>query len=124
MGTTDDNGHVQLATHREGDVVVVMIQAPHLDWSNSEALKTSLDGLLSAGGKLVLDLQAMAFVDSVGLSLFLSSLKKAREHQGDLKVAGLQRQVKTLFELVSLDRIIPTYHSWEEAVKAFSQPAN
>ena len=54
----------------------------------------------------MLDLSGVDFVDSIGLGVIVSALKRVRGRGGDLVVAGAVPRVRSLFELTRLDEII------------------
>jgi anti-sigma B factor antagonist len=70
---------------------------------------------------LVVDLQAVRFVDSSGLGALVSGFKNASSRNGNLKLAGLQLQVKSMFELTRLHRVFEIYTDSGEALASFQQ---
>jgi len=75
--------------------------------------------LLETHSKLVIDLGRLRFVDSSGLGAFISCLRKLNAKGGDLKLCGMQKPVRAVFELVRMHRIFDIYATREEAVRAF-----
>jgi anti-sigma B factor antagonist len=71
---------------------------------------------------LMVDLSGVDFIDSVGLGLLVSILKRVRSHGGDLLVAGVSPRARALLELTRLDEIIEVYPSVEAAVAARPDP--
>ena len=61
----------------------------------------------------------MRFVDSSGLGSFLSCLRKVLAGGGGLKLCGMSRQVRAIFELVKLHQILEIHDTSDEAVRAF-----
>jgi anti-sigma B factor antagonist len=55
--------------------------------------------------KLVIDLCDVDFVDSSGLSVLVTTLKHARGAGGDVVLANLKPQLKSLIQLTRLHRI-------------------
>ena len=70
---------------------------------------------------LVVDLQAVRFVDSSGLGALVSGFKNASSRNGNLKLSGLQLQVKSMFELTRLHRVFEIYADSAEALSSFQQ---
>jgi anti-anti-sigma factor len=68
---------------------------------------------------IIVDLSGTEFVDSSGLGALVSSLKKARQAGGDLRIAGLAPQVRAVFELTNLDRVLKTVPAADIAAAAF-----
>lgn len=81
-----------------------------LDAVTAPQLKTRLKGLVAEGHRqLVVDLVGVSFIDSSGLSALVSGFKAARELGGTLKLAGLNEQTRTAFQLSRLDRVFEFY---------------
>jgi anti-sigma B factor antagonist len=104
---------------KTGDVTVVAIPMEELDASNSDEFKREVAPLLEGATKLVFDLARLRFVDSSGLGAFISCLRKANARGGDIKICGMSKQVRVVFELVRMHRIFDIHHTREEAVRAF-----
>jgi anti-sigma B factor antagonist len=110
---------MELAVEKVGDVAVVEIPVDELDASNTGELKHDIAPVLEANAKLVIDLSRLRFVDSSGLGAILSCLRQLTSKGGDLKLSGMQKQVRAVFELVRMHRIFDIYGTREEAVRAF-----
>jgi anti-sigma B factor antagonist len=110
---------MELAVEKVGDVAVVEIPVDELDASNTGELKHDIAPVLEANAKLVIDLSRLRFVDSSGLGAILSCLRQLTSKGGDLKLTGMQKQVRAVFELVRMHRIFDIYGTREEAVRAF-----
>ena len=110
---------MELAVEKVGDVAVVEIPVDELDASNTGELKHDIAPVLEANTKLVIDRNRLRFVDSSGLGAMLSCLRQLTAKGGDLKLSGMQKQVRAVFELVRMHRIFDIYGTREEAVRAF-----
>ncbi len=110
---------MEIAVDKMGDVTVAVIPVDELDASNSGEFKRDIAPVLQANTKLVLDLSRLSFVDSSGLGAMLSCLRQMTARAGDLKLCGLSKQVRALFELVRMHRIFDIYATREQAVSAF-----
>ncbi len=100
-------------------VAVAAVPVDELDASNAEEFKRDMAPVLQANTRLVLDLSRLRFVDSSGLGAILSCLRQLSAKSGDLKLSGMSKQVRGLFELVRMHRIFDIYGTKEEAVHAF-----
>jgi anti-sigma B factor antagonist len=63
----------------------------------------------------------LKFVDSSGLGAILSCLRQQNASGGELKLCGMLKPVRALFELVRMHRIFDMYNTREEAIMAFRQ---
>jgi anti-sigma B factor antagonist len=103
---------MNLAISEQKNMVIIAIKEERLDAHNATDLKTELLALFDQGKKVILvDLQDVRFIDSSGLGALVSGFKNAITHQGSLKLASLQPQVKSMFELTRLHRVFDIYPS-------------
>ena len=110
---------MEITADKMGDVTVAMIPVDELDASNAGEFKRDIAPVLQANTKLVLDLSQVRFVDSSGLGAMLSCLRQISAKSGDLKLCGMSKQVRALFELVRMHRIFDIYGTRAEAASAF-----
>jgi anti-sigma B factor antagonist len=111
---------MEIASDKMGDVEVAAVPVEELDASNAGEFKRDIAPVLEANTTLVLDLSRLRFVDSSGLGAFLSCLRRLNAKGGDLKLCGMSKQVRAVFELVRMHRIFEIYGTKEEAVRAFA----
>ena len=92
-----------------------------MSWTRatSAEFKRDIAPVLQANTKVVLDLSRLRFVDSSGLGAMLSCLRQLSAKHGDLKLCGMSKQVRAVFELVRMHRIFDISGTKEEAVHAF-----
>lgn len=100
-------------------VSVAMMPVDELDAGNAPEFKRDMTPVLQANTRVVLDLSRLRFVDSSGLGAILSCLRQLSAKNGDLKLCGMTKQVRTAFELVRMHRIFDVSGTKEEAVHAF-----
>jgi anti-sigma B factor antagonist len=67
----------------------------------------------------VIDFSKTGYIDSSGLGVLVSLSKKIREQGGELRLAGLNADLQTLFELTKLDTLFAITGTAEEALAAF-----
>jgi anti-sigma B factor antagonist len=104
----------------KGAVVLIEVKEERLDAHNSSELKTEMLSLFDEGkNNLVIDLQDVRFVDSSGLGSLVSGFKNASARSGNLKLSGLQPQVKSMFELTRLHRVFEIFPAADEALASF-----
>ncbi|WP_300673926.1 STAS domain-containing protein [Desulfoluna sp.] len=97
--------------------VVVDILAESLDAGNTREFRDAITPLINTNATLVLNLESIKFLDSSGCGSILSCLRQLNAKGGDLKVCGLQKTVRAVFELVRIHRIIDIFENREDAVK-------
>jgi len=111
---------MNLQTETRNDVVIIYVKEERLDAHNSGELKNEMQRFFEEGKKnLLIDLHDVRFIDSSGLGALVSGFKNAISHQGNLKLATLQTQVKSMFELTRLHRVFEIFPSTAEALDNF-----
>ena len=89
-----------------------------LDIRSSEGVRSALHEVISATpAKVVVNFQAVDFIDSAGLSALVSGLRVARERNKDLILIGLSKQTYKVFELTMLNRIFLIYTDLDELLQ-------
>jgi anti-sigma B factor antagonist len=112
---------MQLAIEKVGNVAVTAVPVEELDAGNAGEFKRDIAPLLDAHAAVVLDLSRLRFVDSSGLGAFISCLRKLNAKGGDLKLCGMSKQVRAVFELVRMHRVFDILSTKEDAVRAFER---
>ena len=102
------------------DDIDVLVLTGRLEASSAKKLKGQVDALVKENRvKLIVDMAGVDFIDSSGLGSLVSSLRAVNERKGDVKVASLQKQVRSIFELTRLHRIFGIFDNAEAALKSF-----
>ena len=88
--------------------------------SSTNTLKTELtEDLTNNNYKMVLVLDELTFTDSSGLTLFISLLRTANEHGGDIKLVNPSNAVLSVLKITKLTEVFEIYPNVEEACQAF-----
>jgi anti-sigma B factor antagonist len=116
---------MQLPTEKidNGRISIVQIAAPALDAGNAGEFKAGMAPMCTAGSTVILDLSPLKFVDSSGLGAMLSTLRQLNAIGGDLKLCGMNRPIRALFELVRMHRVFEIFNSREEALRSLGVTA-
>jgi anti-sigma B factor antagonist len=90
-----------------------------IDVATSPTLRERLIDLVNGGAtRLVLDLEAVDFLDSTGLGTIVSLLKRVRTHGGDLRLVCTEARIRRLFEITGLEKAVPLHASLDDAIAA------
>ncbi len=88
--------------------------------ANRQELKTLVYDAVDRGDRrFLLDLTPTAYIDSSGLGALVSINKKVRESGGTLRLAGLNDDLASLFELTKLDTLFSISGTAAEALAGF-----
>lgn len=100
-----------------GNVTVLEFEGV-MDAEHSPQIKNFLAQLSKEDySRVVLDLKKVKFIDSTGLGILISLMRKLTEHEGKLRLAGLQEEVKSIFEITRLFRVFQISQSVETALQ-------
>jgi anti-sigma B factor antagonist len=100
-------------------VVVVEVDGQLIVGNRQEFKQRVLDALEGGERKFVVDFARTGYIDSSGLGVLVSLSKKIRDEGGDLRLAGLNDDLRTLFELTKLDTLFAISDTSAEALAAF-----
>lgn len=100
-------------------VVVVEVDGQLIVGNRQELKHKVLDALEAGDRKFLIDFTKTGYIDSSGLGVLVSLSKKVRDEGGDLRLAALNEDLKTLFELTKLDTLFAISDSPAEAIAAF-----
>jgi anti-sigma B factor antagonist len=109
---------MEMTIEKVGEVAVVELRGEQLDASNVADFKRDIAPVLEGNSRVVFDLSQLRFVDSSGLGAILSCLRRLNGTGGELKLCGLAKPVRALFELVRMHKIFDIYATRDEAVRS------
>lgn len=109
---------MKIKSEREGKVIIVR-PFGELDALTGPELKDYFKEKLKISSNLVADLSAVDFVSSAGLRVFLGTVKDARSNGGDLRLAGVKKDVSKILTVSGFDRILKIYPDVSKAVISF-----
>lgn len=103
---------------KNGSSAVLTLKERKLDVSVSPELKGEFILLCRPTLKsLIIDLSAVEFCDSSGLSALLIADRQMREHSGIIKLVGVHKKVLALLKISQLDKVFPIFDSVSKAQK-------
>jgi anti-sigma B factor antagonist len=108
--TTSKHPSGTLIVEVEGQLIV----------GNRQELKSVIQQALDNGErKLLVDFSKTGYIDSSGLGALVSISKKVREQGGELRLSGLNEDLRSLFELTKLDTLFAIADSSTQALAGF-----
>ncbi|HEX2312252.1 MAG TPA: anti-sigma factor antagonist [Thermomonospora sp.] len=114
-------------TTRGKDGCAVISLRGELDIASADDLRRHLHAARRAhGDRLVLDLGALEFMDSHGLSVIIGCHKAVtagRDGRGGLALTGARPIVRRTLEITGLDRRLPLYDTVDQATAAMAPAA-
>lgn len=110
---------MSFSIQKQSDVLVVEVEGQLIVGNRQELKQKVLDELEGGERKFLIDFTQTGYIDSSGLGVLVSLSKKIREQGGELRLANLNDDLKTLFELTKLDTLFHIADSRERALEAF-----
>lgn len=87
-----------------------------VDLSNAAGLRQHLiHQVQEANYNIAVDLSHVEFMDSSGLAVLISGLRRTKEHDGSLVLISPTASVKRVLAITGLDKVFDIYDSVEKA---------
>jgi len=87
-----------------------------IDAYHSPKLKEEMEKYIKGEAKnIILDLTDVPYIDSAGLGTLVSILRESRNYKKELKLVGLRKNIKRIFEMTRLDKIFLIFDTIEES---------
>lgn len=103
----------------DGGVTVVRVEG-QLIVGNRQELKDLIGSALEAGDrKFLIDFAGAGYIDSSGLGALVGLSRRVREAAGELRLSGLNEDLRSLFELTKLDTLFAIADTPEQALANF-----
>ena len=101
--------------------VDLIAAAGRVDASTAPILDQYLkDSIQDGRYRLVVDFRGTDYISSAGLKVLVATLKEAKRHRGDVRLAGLSRNLKETFSMVGLvPELFKVYDEPLDAVGSF-----
>lgn len=104
---------------KQGDVTIVDVDGQLIVGNRQELKQRVLDELDKGERKFLVDFEKTGYIDSSGLGVLVSLSKKIREQGGALRLANLNDDLRTLFELTKLDTLFEIADTRQRALESF-----
>jgi anti-sigma B factor antagonist len=104
---------------KQNDVTVIDVEGQLIVGNRQELKQKVMEELETGARKFLIDFSSTGYIDSSGLGVLVSLSKKIREQGGELRLANLNEDLRTLFELTKLDTLFHIASNREEALSSF-----
>jgi anti-sigma B factor antagonist len=112
---------MEIQVEEHGKVRVLACKG-RMDAQVSGLLKDRIQELLDTGTtRLIVDMEGLEFLDSSGLGALVSCLRRIKEKKGEIKLAGLRPEVRSIFDITRVSRLFHICETVSEAVAAFKK---
>lgn len=105
---------------KEQDGKHIIELSGRIDTTSSPELEKLCNILLDGGQyKIICDFSNNEYVSSMGLRVFLSTLKRTRKNGGDLVLCCLKPGIMEIFDMTGLTGLFPIFDSTQAAIAFF-----
>jgi len=96
---------IEMDKQRLGEQMVLFKIKGEMDVFCSGEIKAEIIGAIAEGDHyLIIDLHWVTYMDSTGLGILISALKRAREHGGNLCLLNPHHRVKRMINRIGRNR--------------------
>ncbi len=111
----------EIIEKREEDIVILEISG-ELDALVAPKFKEVFSKLIDKDMiKYIVDFEGLVHINSLAMGILRGKLQILKEMNGDIKIANLNKHIRTIFETIGLDEIFEIYDSVEDAIKSFHE---
>lgn len=100
--------------------VAVLLLEGEINVTNSMKLREAFIKIVNEGlNKALVDFEKVTFIDSSGLAVLIEMVKLFKEKNGKLALSNVNKQIRGIFEITKVHKLIDIYESRQTALKAF-----
>lgn len=104
---------------REVDGTTIVAVGGEIDVYTAPKLRDKITELVGDGiYTIVIDMEAVEFLDSTGLGVLVGGLKKVRAHDGSLELICTQDRLLKIFRITGLAKVFVIHESADGALSA------
>jgi len=112
---------MEIIEKKIGSISIIALGG-RLDAYASSDVEQKLNALVDADEvRLVVNLERLDYISSSGLRVLLTSLKKVRKREGDIKLACMKPLIKEVFDVAGFSQLFSIYDLEDVAVQAFDK---
>lgn len=116
LAPEDDQVDLVLDVDERNGHMVLRVQG-EVDFFTVPPLRDQLSELIIQGHRqIVVDLDGVKFLDSMGLGVLVNGLKRLRQDDGSLVLVCTQPRLLRIFEITALDKVFRIYDSVDAAI--------
>ena len=114
---------MEITQRVEGDIIV-FLPTGRIDTMASTELDQALQSAVSAGNhNMVVDMSGVEYISSAGLRALAAVQVRSKAEGGDMKLAGLNKRVTRVFNIIGFDLLMSIHATPEAAIADFSSSA-
>ena len=111
---------MEIVERTVSDVTVLDLKGKMTLGEGDELLKDKINSLLASGKKkLLLNLEAVPYIDSAGLGEVVRTYTTVSRQGGSLKLLNLTKRIEDLLSITKLLTVFDTFDSEAEAIQSY-----
>ncbi len=115
---------MKISEREAGDITILDVDGRIMFGDGEESFRDAVTRLVEAGRvKLVINMAAVPYIDSAGISQLVRTYVTASNRGGRMKLLRLTKRVRELLSITRLLTIWEAFESEEEAVRSFGESA-
>ena len=116
--------HSAVSFQAVDDATIAVVELSELDSAVTDALLADLGRRVGSGEgiKLILDLSRVKFMDSVAMGGMVVLLRRVKQAEGHLALAGLSGHCLNVMQVTGLEKVFDLYPSVQAAVEGLRRP--
>jgi len=93
-----------------------------IDHHSSERIRLDVDKAYDRSGckNIIFDFSGVGFMDSSGIGMVIGRYKNAMKKNGKVAIANMNRDLKRIYEISGLGKIVSGYKTLDEAEKVLN----
>ena len=110
--------NIEVVEERDGDALV-LLPVDRLDGGNAHSFESIIMEFINSGERqVIVDFSRLESISSAGLRVLLIVAKALKAQEGTLALCTMSDDIKQVFQISGIDRIIPVRASREAALEA------
>lgn len=106
---------LDIRSQQDGAVCSLTLDG-EVDVYTAPRLKEELVALIQGGcSHVIIDMESVGFIDSSGLGVLVSALRRVREKDGSVRIVCTRDSVLKIFRITGLDKVFPIFSDAAEA---------
>jgi len=98
-------------------ILVVTLEGKILEDSFLKPILGEIDEKIKdVAGKVIINIEKLDYINSVGINFFIKTLTKARVNNGDLIISGAKGSVLTIVQVSKMNEVFTMTDKLEEAL--------
>jgi anti-sigma B factor antagonist len=111
---------MEIASSRQGKIAIVLVSG-RMNADSAPQFQEACDEQLKQGAShLVVGLDGLSYISSMGLGAFLYLAKHLQSTGGAILLCGMRGMVREVFDITGITKLFPLFPTTTEAVQSIS----